>query len=137
MSEKVMRRVMVKALTPLCGFAVENLCHPGTPDVFYIGGCIECKQADKWPVRHTTPVRFKAVFKKEQRLFLRKWHRNGGSCWVMCQIGQEWLLFCGNVAANLLGTLTQEQMYASAHEVWSSKRQMEKELVACLSKPVN
>jgi len=132
MSEKVMRKAVVEVLAPLRGFAVENLCKPGTPDVFYIGGCIECKQSDDWPKRAGTKVKFKAEFTKLQRIFLKRWCTQGGMGFVLVQVRQEWLLFWGTVAANLLGELTRQQMYDESAMSWTSKKEMKEGLINAL-----
>ena len=52
MIESDMRGQLVKILRPLGAFAVENGgCHPGTPDIAYRSGWIECKATEQWPAR--------------------------------------------------------------------------------------
>lgn len=104
MLERDMRGQLVKLLRPLGAFAVENGgAHPGTPDIAYVGGWIECKATEQWPARAETPVKLDHDLSQQQRIWLMKWHRAGGRAFVMLNIDGEWLLFDGMVAAAGLG----------------------------------
>jgi len=107
-----MRCKVVKILNGyrLHGMAVENMVGPGTPDVAYIGGWIECKKTKKWPVRSTTPVRLDHGLLDTQRLWIRKHAKHGGRVFVLIQVALEFLLLDGMVAVSFLGTSTQAEL---------------------------
>lgn len=123
MIEKDMRGQLVKLLRPLGAFAVENGgCHPGTPDIAYVGGWIECKATNQWPARADTPVKLDHDLTKQQRIFLMKWARAGGRALVMLNIAGEWLLFDGMAAVGILGGDeggTRAQLYVFALATWT------------------
>jgi hypothetical protein len=118
MIERDMRGKLVKLLRPLGAFAVENGgAHPGTPDIAYRSGWIECKATEQWPARHDTPVRLDHDLTKQQRIWLMKWYRVNGRAFVMLNIAGEWLLFSGLVAAAGLGGKaggTRQELYDMA-----------------------
>lgn len=116
MSEKATRKRVVKALKPLHAVAVENSVVPGTPDVNYVGGWIELKQADEWPVM-MGPLRM-PHYTPQQRIWHRKRRAAGGSCFVLLQVAQEWLLFDATVAAEVLGTATRVELVYHAEMHW-------------------
>lgn len=134
MSERLMRGRVTKALRSLDAMAVENPCHPGTPDVNYVEGWIELKWVRKWPVGEETIVPF-PHFTTQQRVFHLRRRQAGGASWVMVQCRREWLLFRGEDAALHLGKITREQMLALAHKVWPNGL-VQKELAECVSKPM-
>lgn len=115
MSEGTMRRRVVRELRELDAVSVENPVHPGTPDVNFIGGWVELKWARRWPERGG-PLRLDH-FTREQRVWLRRrWHR-GGAAWLLLQVGREWMLFDGEVAAHVVGRSTRGELqrHAAAH----------------------
>ncbi len=122
MLERDMRGQLVKILRPLGAFAVENGgCHPGTPDIAYVGGWIECKATEQWPANPETRVRLDHDLTKGQRIWLMKWQRVNGLAFVMLNIASEWLLFDGLVAASILGGKeggTRQELYDHALYVW-------------------
>lgn len=128
-----MRRRLVRCLAELAAFPVENLVIPGTPDIFYTKGCIECKYVKAWPKEIKTPLRI-PTFTNQQRIFLKRWCGHGGQAYFMIQIGQEWLLFWGMVAATVVGSLPRAEMYNQALRVWKTVADMEKEILECLSR---
>jgi hypothetical protein len=135
-SEKHMRQVLVQAMKPLDAISVENSVYPGTPDINFTLGWMECKQIDKWPVRKDTVVRMKqSDFTQQHRVWLTRRANAGGMTWVMLQVGPEWLLFLGPVAAKLLDHANQQGVRAGAFRIWRSRAEMEKEIVSCLSLP--
>jgi len=116
--EKYMRKRVVEALSGLAAVAVENSVYPGTPDVSTIAGWLELKHLDAWPVRPTTAVGVK-TFTVQQRLFLKRWCRNGGRAWVLLRVGDlEWLLLDGAYAADHLGTATKSELIKNAARHW-------------------
>ncbi len=140
MLERDMRSQLVKLLRPLGAFAVENGgAHPGTPDIAYVGGWIECKATEQWPVRADTPVRLDHDLTKQQRIWLLRWHRVNGRAFVMLNIDGKWLLFSGFVAVCILGGKeagTQQELYKHALAIWDRTPKTE-ELVPLLETPAD
>lgn len=103
MNESGLKRRVIAALSAagLDPHSVENIVHPGTPDIDYAHGWIELKHAATWPTRggvlsipHFTP---------QQRVWLqRRWHA-GGHAYLLLQVDKDYLLFTGCVAARLVG----------------------------------
>lgn len=123
MIETTMRAKLVKLLAPLGAYAVENGgCHPGTPDIATVRGPIECKATNEWPVKPETGVKLDHDLTHAQRIFIMKWVACGGYCWVMLNIGRQWLLFSGMVAVSILGGVepgTRQELLDNAIEVWN------------------
>lgn len=122
MLERDMRGQLVKILRPLGAFAVENGgAHPGTPDIAYRDGWIECKATEQWPARPETQVQLDHPVTRGQRIWLMKWHRVNGRAFVMLNIASEWLLFEGLVAVSILGGKeggNRSELYVHALKVW-------------------
>lgn len=133
MSERSQRARVVKALRKLDGFAVENMCLEGTPDVNYAEGWIELKWLKDWPKRESTIVRARK-FNKHQRLFLEDRCRVG-QAYLILQVEktQEWLLFWGATAAKVVDAATQKELRQHALAVWKG-RTFDTEIAECLSK---
>lgn len=112
-SEAKDRRDVVRALKSLHAFPVENPVYPGTPDIAYIGGWIEMKKLDQWPVREKTKVRIDH-YSKQQRAWARVHHYRGGHSYWLLRVQREWLLLHGAVAAEVVGTLTREELKSRA-----------------------
>lgn len=108
-SEAMDRRKVVGALKSLHAFAVENLVYPGTPDIAFIGGWIEMKKLDEWPVRKTTKVRI-SHYTKEQRGWAKIHHRRGGKSYWLLRVRQDWVLLHAHLAAELVGTVTKTEL---------------------------
>jgi len=133
MSERAMRSRVVKWLKPWDAVAVENPAHPGTPDVNYADGWIELKKIASWPKRETTTVQL-PHFTPQQRIWLSRRARAGGTVWVLLQVGQEWLLFDGVVAAKVLGDSTQAELVSASLHVWAGGAEAERGLKCLLQK---
>jgi len=131
MSEKALAQRIMPLLKPIDGIRIENMCAKGTPDVNFVGGWMELKQQDKWPVRATTKVKLDHDLSLEQRIWLQRRARKGEMTWVLLQVARDYLLFEGPEAAELLGECTQEELKAAAYRVWTSK-EMKEELLSCL-----
>lgn len=114
-----MRKQLVKLLAPLGAFAVENGgAHPGTPDIAYRDGWIECKATNQWPAREDTPVKLDHDLTQQQRIWLWKWHRVNGRAFVMLNVAGDWLLFDGPDAAEHLGKVTKAELFELAVKTW-------------------
>lgn len=133
MSESALASRVMKILKPLDGIRIENMCSKGTPDVNYNGGWIELKQQDAWPKRATTKVRLAHDLSLEQRIWLDRRARKGGTTWVLLQIAQDYMLFAGPIATQVIGESTKAELLEAAHRVWTSK-QMKEDLVECLQR---
>lgn len=131
MIERDMRGQLVKLLAPLGAFAVENGgAHPGTPDIAFVPGWIECKATNNWPAREDTPVKLDHPVTPQQRIFMVKWSRVNGRAWIMLNISGEWLLFDGIIGAKHLGTATRKELYDLALRTWT-RTPTTKELMGC------
>ena len=120
MKETRLRRLVCNLLKTLRldPISVENPAYPGTPDVNYVGGWIELKALDKWPVFKKTPLRIK-TFTREQRTWLwRRWRR-GGQVHLLVTVGNDWLLFDGVTAADHVGYESRAKLEVLAVECWS------------------
>ena len=108
--ENKMRSKMVAALRSMHAFPVENPMFPGTPDIAFIGGWIECKRLEKWPKDYQAPVQV-PHYTKQQRTFARVDEARGGRVLFLLKVGEfEWFLFDGTHAAQVIGHLTREEM---------------------------
>jgi len=126
-----MRGKVVKALRGLDGFAVENPCLPGTPDLNYIDGWIELKWLPRWPAQERSRVSV-PHFTPQQRLFLTERWRKGGSVFLLLQVRTDWLLFTGPVAAEHLGRVPRRELERVACAAWRTQVNMKRELGAAL-----
>lgn len=129
MAEKNVRTRVVRALKPLHAFAVENVCLPGTPDVNYAGGWIELKWLPDWPKRESTPVRI-AHYTQKQKVWAMKRDRAGERTYLLLNVEKtnDWLLFDGIDAADLIGNATKQELSERALVHWTSGAAMEREL---------
>ena len=134
MAERNVRSRVVKALKSLHGFAVENVCLPGTPDVNYAGGWIELKWLKSWPEKEGTPIRI-PHYTNQQRVFAMKRDKAGERCWWLLNVEKtnDWLLLDGTVAAKLIGTATKSDLIAAAAVHWNSGAAMERGLAKHLT----
>jgi hypothetical protein len=101
-SEKEFRKRVIKALKPLHAIAVENGCGLGCPDINYVNGWIECKSMDAWPARADTPLQI-PHYSQDQRVFATIRTRAGGEVYFFLKVGNDFLLFDGLMAADLVG----------------------------------
>jgi hypothetical protein len=84
---------------------VENPIGPGTPDVNFIGGWMELKSIEAWPVRDASIVTIKH-FTPQQRVWLfKRWKYAPGTTHLLLEVRsvRQLLLFDGNVAALVVG----------------------------------
>lgn len=131
MSERAMRKRVLRALKPLHAVAVENPAHPGTPDVNYIEGWLELKKLKAWPKSDDAPVALEH-FAPQQRIWLRNRTVMGGSSYMLLQVGNEWLLFTGRVAADIVGRVSRRVLYLRCLLRCSPLKKAEKELLKFL-----
>lgn len=134
MSEATMSRNVCDAIRRLDPQRVENrTVGPGTPDVNYLLGWIENKWLRMWPQNADThAVKLDHDLEREQRVWLRQRWRMGGDCWVLLQVGRDWLLFTGEKGAEFVGRATRPVLYANAERTWCPLNKTE--LVSFLSR---
>lgn len=96
---------------------VENPAWPGTPDVSYCmrsaEGWLELKQITSWPVKRDTVVQV-SHFTPQQRAWLRKRRQAGGRAFLLLKVQEDWLLFWGEMAANIVGKVPKPVLLAKA-----------------------
>jgi len=80
---------------------VQRLEIPNVPDTLYCirgaAGLIELKHAYEWPAKSVTPMHF-AYFTVEQVNWIEAWHDAGGRCFVLAQVGHDYLLYGAKTA---------------------------------------
>ena len=130
MSEKTMRGRVVRGLRILHAIAIENPAGHGTPDVNCSLGWLELKWARRWPRIPGTIFRVKH-FNQNQRLWLKKRWDNCRGAWLLLQVGQEYLLFDGDVAGQVVGKVSRRPLIAAATHHWKKGMNYE-ELRECL-----
>lgn len=107
--EQQQRQLLIKALNKRNQDAcsVENPACPGTPDLQFMDGWIECKYREDWPAREDTTVRIEH-FTPQQRCWLMRRHvackkrdTIRGYAWLVLYVAKtrEHLLFDGETAA--------------------------------------
>ena len=152
-----MRQKLVKILKPLDAVSVENSVGPGTPDInfggnweyespvtlrvgdgtmsgkrwMHISGWIECKWDKAWPVRGG-PLRV-PHYTPQQKVWARRRCHRGGNCWLMLQVGVDWILLDGAIAALHLGNSTREELIDLSLQTWTNPPPSE-ELIKCLGR---
>jgi hypothetical protein len=154
-SEQDQRQKVIKLLKPLDAMSVENVCCPGCPDVNYGGACppliqsklfdemnlitshlegwIELKWEKEWPAKGG-PLRV-PHYTQQQKVWARRRRYRGGACWLLLQVGADWILLDGLVAALSLGEVNREQLIDRAHAYWPQQPTRE-ELIEALATPV-
>jgi hypothetical protein len=113
MAEKNLNDRIREGLRGFDSIRVENSVGPGTPDIEYIGGWIESKQLEAWPVRSDTAVRV-PHYTSQQRAWHSRRRRAGGRVFVVIEVARDVFVFDGADAASGLGHWTQAQMLARA-----------------------
>ena len=112
-----MRTRLIRIMKPLHAIPVENPAQPGTPDINYIDGWIECKWLRSWPKKKNSPVTI-THFTQRQRIWLKKRVAHGGNCWLFLQCGRQWLIFDGRVAAEIVGKVPRYELFRNAIRYW-------------------
>lgn len=132
MSEQSMWTTLRPLLVGLDPIRVENPADPGTPDVNYIEGWVELKEMPRWPPKGG-PLRVDH-YTQQQKTWARSRARAGGRVFLLLKVGQDWLLFRGEVAAAILGKAPEEALKAAAVRVWKGRAAMAKEIREELTK---
>src|SRR3990167_2086943 len=104
MSVKRFRGEVIRVLSPIGAFAIENTAGDGAPDICTTLGWIELKIAYR-PRNDLTRVSID--LRKSQRIWLKRWSRYGGKAWTLTKIETNglWLLHEGAWAAEHLGNV--------------------------------
>lgn len=119
MKETGLRRKTILALRDQDAIAVENgTVGPGTPDVNYVGGWIELKVLSQWPRNADVSPVLVPLYTPQQRIWARRRARRGGTVWFFLQVGNDYLLFDGAVAADIVGLSTKQQLIANTMAMW-------------------
>ena len=119
MSERGMRKDVLKALRRINGIAVENPALPGTPDVNYVEGWIELKWIRTWPKGGDTVVRLDH-YTRQQRVWAFRRRRAGGQAWLLLRCRTEWILLDGAVAALIINKATKAELIERAAAYWKT-----------------
>lgn len=117
-SERDMRKRVVRILKPLHAVSIENGVGMGTPDVNFVGGWIELKSMPRWPMLCDTILRVEH-WTPSQKLFHRQRAKAGGKSWVLLKVENDWLLFKGEVAADILGESAESTLKEKAFRIWA------------------
>lgn len=129
-----MSRRVLKALKGLDPIRVENRVGPGTPDINYIGGDLENKWLRRWPKVRGEVVLLDHYTPQQRVWHQRRWAAGGNVFLLLCVAAtKEWLLFNGDVAAEVVGRVSQSRLYLEATAVWPSGL-INKDLRECVTK---
>ena len=118
-----MRAKLVQILMPLHAIPVENKIPPlGTPDINFVGGWIECKQRDRWPVRENRVVSFAHPVTLNQRIWRNARVRKGGTVILALQIARVWLFYTKREIFENFGSYTKQELLDRAEFKMSDSR---------------
>ncbi len=127
MKESDFRQRVCLALRPFDPVSVENVAHPGTPDINFAHGWLELKVADRWPLRVNSIFRLPHLTPQQRVWILRRWRTNQRA-WLLLRVGHhtdprdaDYLLFDGPTVAYKLGNLTKAETISLALAVWSPR----------------
>lgn len=95
---------------------MENLAHPGTPDVVCVAGWLELKVAER-PSSAETRVDVDVL--PSQRAWLKKWRQHGGRAWTLTLLGETWILHDALWASEHLGLVPELELIQKAEAVWT------------------
>jgi hypothetical protein len=111
MSEQKMRQVINLYMKrfDLDPISVENSAYPGTPDINFCEGWIECKWVKNYPKKEDTPIIIDH-YTPQQKAWIHRRARKGGNVWVMICIGGDWHLLDGLTAFRYLGKITAQEL---------------------------
>lgn len=124
--EARLRQRVVKALSSLHAFPVENVIRPGTPDV----NCTLCWLELKIDEVLKSGVVALSHLRNEQKVFLYKYWEAGGKAFLLLEVGTAWFLVPGN-RCHLLGrpSLDELKFYSVKH--WDV-RPSDEEFLKCI-----
>lgn len=107
----------------------EDQLSTGISDVSYSGnqvnGWIELKASDTWPVEFRTKLR------KRQRIYLTLHGTKGGHCFVLHQLGEEYLLYDYTHVFSMEG-LCKEDVISKACAHWQKGGALDERLIDTL-----
>ncbi len=118
-SERALWGTMRRALSPFGRLVrIESPIAPGIPDVYYrlrgVGGWVELKEHDGWPVRPTTALRLPHL-RLEQVAWLEAERAAGGLAFLLLQIGRDYVLLDPHTVRGVFRReLTREAVTAAA-----------------------
>ena len=114
-----MKRRVLEALRPLDGRAIQAKFSTGVPDINFTGGWIELKWLRRWPKNaDREPVAIKC-FTPAQRAWLSRRTKKGGLAWLFVKVGDDWMLFRGDWAAQNVGLVGRPGLMDGA--VWQCR----------------
>ncbi len=117
MTEKRMRSIIVKMLEPLGAFSVENVAHPGTPDISTVRGWIELKVCS----RPMGGGRVAMGIRPAQRVWFQRWGRSRGRAWLITLLDDDtWFIHEGE-SVKYLGYVSEKDMRDIAVKVWDTR----------------
>ena len=67
--------------------------------------------------RAATTVRLDHFTPQQRLCLMKRWHA-GGNSFLLLQVGDDWLLFDGDVAAEKVGRVNKEELYIIAKVTW-------------------
>lgn len=116
MSEATARSYLVKKMVSLDAVAIESPSTGlGIPDVFFIGGVIECKWLRDWPKGcDKNPVKFPHPLTQEQKVWLYRRSLRGGLAMVAAKVSRSWFFFDGKRMKDKWETMTRPEMIEEA-----------------------
>jgi hypothetical protein len=117
MAESALNQRMRKALRQFDPVRIENVVGLGTPDMNFTFGWIENKYLDHWPKNPELVVKLDH-YTPDQRVWAVQRIFRGGFVWLMLQVGRDYLLFRGDVAARYLGLVTKAELLKQCAKCW-------------------
>lgn len=111
------RARLVRELKCLSAMPVENRVRPGTPDINYVGGWIECKYMKVWPKgADKNPVRFPHPLLQTQKVWIRKRRMATpeSTIFVCALVATEWFFWDGLFAVDHFEKMTRPEMKENA-----------------------
>lgn len=101
---------------------IESPITPSFPDVEYVGGTVELKYEKEWPKRSTTNLNVKSVKRNpRQRNWWKRRCSSGGRCFVLLRVADDWLLFWGMDASELLCYSNKLKLIERAIKHWEKR----------------
>ncbi len=133
--EAVMQKRVMRALKPLHAIHI-SADQGGIPDISYANGWVELKAKGAWPLRPPTPLRI-PHFTGEQRIFLANRTKAGGVADLLLQVGAEWFLLHGRLAARFLGQVPRNDILFTQPIMRWATTPTDKQLLECFTALTN